>query len=97
GGVREVVRKRVGDRGVGRQRLLGGGDVDPLRQLEHFLGATVEANQELAGHVGGVRGDVCSLGRRGPEGSRDQDERGCGDQLSHGPRIHVPGGGRRGR
>ena len=54
GGVGDVVRHRVGDRRVGVERLLGGGDVDALRQLEHLLAAAVEADQQLARDVGGV-------------------------------------------
>ena len=48
-GVRDVVGDGVGDRRVGVEGLLGGGDVDARGQLEQLLRAAVEADEQLAG------------------------------------------------
>ena len=39
---------------------------------------------------GACPGSLGSLGPRGQEGGGGQDERGCGDQLSHGPQSKNP-------
>jgi hypothetical protein len=80
--MREVVRKRVVDSGIGVEGLLGGGEVDALRQLDQVLATSVEANEQLSGDVPVVAGRVRSTGAPGRNDCRGKAERGCGNQRS---------------
>ena len=65
----DVVGHRVVDRGIGVQRLLGGGEADALGQVEDLLPAAVEADEQLPGDVGGVAWRIgCGRSYGGDEG-----------------------------
>ena len=89
-GVGDVVRHRVGHRRVGVEGPLGGGHVHAPGQLQRGARASVEAHEQLARDVAGCRGASAAAATPAAEARSQQDKRGCGDQLSHGPRCIFP-------
>ena len=66
-------------------RVVGGAG-----KLDKVLSAPVEADPQLAGNKPSLAGGLGGLGHTRQCGGRGEDEGGCGDQLSHGPRWSCP-------